>query len=468
MSKGKPSRVEDSLLFVLPFTANPARLDNPELGLTRMLALAGRSAAHAAEVTVLDVSDHRLIRSGIELFHRVVDGRGDWRLRSRGWEPALSGDLTVPFAHGDLPGELADLVLPFRRRGTLGPIAAVSYQRQTFEFRSDADDQPCGWLRDSKATVRRGGVTTARYREIVIEPGPAGLTLEQADWLGGSLLAVGGTRVESFPSLAARLGTPATGLSDYPEPRPVGPDSTFENFVESMLDGRLRELIMADLAARTDAPGADDLIEIVGGLRAELTGLAPTLDPDWLAELTDELDWLVGALAETSGEPDRLQSLLRRERYLRLLDLLVTGSRAPKVDEERTDQASAETLVWLLGEGVDRLLTTLRELSPASRDADWAAAARQAIGVRRLERVSRSVLPKRSRRTAKKLRPLAEQLIIARDAGESAAEAQRQSRFATPAEAFDLGRVHEREQQRQHAAQQQFLQLWADLSEKRR
>lgn len=467
MSKGESRRIVDSLLFDLPFTAAPARLDNPDVGLTRVIALAGRSAAHAAEVTVLDVSDHRLIRSGIELFHRVVDGRGDWRLRSHGWEPSLEGDRTVPFAHGDLPDELADLVLPFRRRGALGPIAAISYERQTFEFRAESGAQPSCWLRDSRATVRRGGVTTSRYRELTIEPGPGGLTQQQADWLAGSLLAAGGTQVDAFPNLAARLGTPATGLSDYPEPRSIEPKSTFENFVESVLDGRLRELIMADLAARCGSSRAGArLIEIVGGLRAELTGLAPTLDQEWLAELTDELDWLVDALAETRGESDRLRSLLRRERYLRLLDLLVTGSRAPKVNDDLTDQPSAQTLAWLLSEGVDRLLQTLHALNPESPTADWAAAARQAIEVRRLERISRAVLPKRIRRTAKRMRPLAEQLIIAREAGAAATEAQRQARFATPADAFEFGAAYERQRQRERTAQEAFFELWAKTREK--
>ena len=66
------------LLFDLPYTTAPARLDNAEVGLLRPIALVDRSATYAAEVTLLDVADHRLIRSGLELAHRVIEGRGDW------------------------------------------------------------------------------------------------------------------------------------------------------------------------------------------------------------------------------------------------------------------------------------------------------------------------------------------------------------------------------------------------------
>lgn len=449
------------LLFDLPFTAAPARLDHAGIGLARMVALAGRDATFAAEVTLLDVADHRLIRSGVELAHRVIDGRGDWYLRAPAWEPLLPAERIEPFAVGDLPDDIADLVMPFRRRGALGPVAAISIERQTFEFRGPDGGEPLGYLQDDRVTIRRGGVTTARYRETTIKAAAAGFTAEQEEWLTSTLVAAGGTQVTAFPALPTRLGTPATGLTDYPDPRPVNAGSTFENFVEAVLAGRLLELITADLTARAGEPDAGDLVRsVAAGLRGDLNGLSAALEPDWLAELDEELGWLISALDGSGVDGDRLRSVLRRERYLRLLDLLVTAVRGPKVDENVSDLPAAETLSGLLAEAAQKLIKDAGKLGTRSQDEDWTAAALSAEEVARIDGLARMVVAKKDRRAARKLRHVIKLLVEARTEAESAAEAQRQSRFATPADAFELGRAYQRHRQRQAEARDGFVDAW--------
>ena len=457
--------VHAPLLFDLPFTADPARLDQPGVGLAKVLSLAGRDASYAADITLLDVADHRLIRSGVELAHRVIEGRGDWYLRAPQWRPMLPDEQLEPFARGDLPDDLADLVLPFRRRGALGPVAAISYQRQSFEFRS-ADGLALARLQDSRITVRRGGVTTARYREVRIEPAEAGLTPDQQDWLIAALVGAGGTRVQEFPELAGRLGTPATGLTDYPEPRPIEPDSSFESFVESVLAARLRELIMADLSARTGTPVKTGVGEVAARLRGELNGLAATLDPDWRAELDEELRWLLAEVAESGAEPARLRSLLRRERYLRLLDLLVTAVRGPRVDENIADLGAGDTVTGLLDHSCDKLIEIAGGLSEDAAPADWMAAAIAAEETARIDRLAALVASKKERRTGRRLRPAIKLLLDSQTDAERADAAQRQARFATPADAFELGRDYQRRRQSQHEAEREFLQTWPAIVRK--
>lgn len=458
MNKARPA--EAPLLFDLPFTAAPGRLENPDIGLARVVALAGRAATYAAEVTLLDVADHRLIRSGVELAHQVIDGRGDWSLRAPDWQPLLPAERIEPFAVGDLPEDIADLVMPFRRRGALGPVAAISTERQTFEFRGPDGDQPLGYLKDERVTIRRGGVTTARYRETTVDTTGA-LTAEQAAWLTGVLQAAGGTRVTGFPTLPSRLGTPATGLTDYPDPRPVSEKSSFENFVEAVLAGRLRELITADLSVRCDQPGAADVvISVATGLRGDLNGLAAALDPDWLAELDEELGWLISTLTDAGADGDRLRSVLRRERYLRLLDLLVSAVRAPEVNTDVSDLPAAETLSGLLSDAVHKLIKDARKIGAGSSAEEWAAAALSAEAVARIDGLARMVLAKRDRRAARKLRRVIESLVRGRTEAESADEAQRQARFVTPADAFELGRAYQRHRQRQAEAREDFFGAW--------
>lgn len=448
------------MLFDLPFTATPARMDNAELGLARIVALVGREATFAAEVTVLDVADHRLIRSGIELAHRVIDGRGDWYLRAPDWQPLLPAERIEPFAAGDLPDDIADLVMPFRRRGALGPVAAISIERQTFEFRGPEADQPLACLQDDRVTIRRGGVTTARYREITLD-GTDSLTAEQQTWLSGAMIAAGGTRVDAFPELPVRLGTPATGLTDYPDPRSLDERSSFENFVEAVLAGRLLDLITADLSARCQDPDASDLVQsVAAGLRGELSGLASALDPDWLAELEEELGWLLSALDGAGSDVDRVRSVLRRERYLRLLDLLVSGVRGPKVDQDVADLAAAETLTGLLADAVGKLIKEAGHLGPRSRPEEWSAAAVSAEEVARIDGLARMVVAKKDRRAARRLRAPIELLVQARTHADTADEAQRQARFATPSDAFELGRSFQRHRQWQAESRDAFLDAW--------
>src|SRR5699024_6773908 len=137
---------------------------NPALGLAGLAPHPDPDATYTIDVTLLDSPDHRLVRSGILLAHRVHDEVGEWYLSAEGWQPYLPAEQTEPMS-ADLPQEFADLVRPFRRIGALGPVAALTCERRGSLFR-DADDRPLADVRDARVTVRRGGLTTARFREV--------------------------------------------------------------------------------------------------------------------------------------------------------------------------------------------------------------------------------------------------------------------------------------------------------------
>ena len=69
-------------------------------------------------------------------------------------------------------------------------------------------------LRDDKVTVRRGGLTTARFREVMVTPTGPGLTDEQAAHVEYAMASAGATQIPQFPRLVSRLGAPATGPTD--------------------------------------------------------------------------------------------------------------------------------------------------------------------------------------------------------------------------------------------------------------
>ncbi len=155
-----PAISTEPLRFEVPYTAGAARLINPGLRLASLMPDPARDASYTIDVTLLDAPDHRLIRSGIMLAHRVRDGLGEWYLGATGWQPYFPQEQTEPMGAGELPQRFADLVRPFRRIGALGPIAALSAERKASVL-ADATGRPLATLRDEKVTVRRGGLTTA-------------------------------------------------------------------------------------------------------------------------------------------------------------------------------------------------------------------------------------------------------------------------------------------------------------------
>ena len=291
-----PPRPAGQRLFDMPYSSQVPSPVRPDLGLASLVARAGHNAGYDIDLTLLDAADHRLIRTGLLLAHRVLDGRGEWYLGAPDWVPLLPKELIVPMGQGELPDDLAELVRPFRRGAPLSPVAALRCERREFALRNGGG-QTVALLRDDKVTVRRNGLTTARYREVMLTPVGPGLDAAQAEWLGQCLGAAGGTEIERFPRLVRRLGAPATGPSDLPAPAKLA-DGTFGQFLTQLLGAGVRDLISGDLALTAGAPGAADrLVESAGILRSRLEGLRPVLGTDWVDEVVDDLDWLVAPVA---------------------------------------------------------------------------------------------------------------------------------------------------------------------------
>ena len=153
---GPSTNSPDQRCYDMPYSAAAPRMINPDLGLHHLVARVGHNAAYEIAVTLLDAPDHRLIRSGVLLAHRVLDGRGEWYLGAPDWVPLLPKELIIPMGQGELPDELAELVRPFRRGAPLSPVAALRCERREFALRN-GDGQTVALLRDDKVTVRRNG-----------------------------------------------------------------------------------------------------------------------------------------------------------------------------------------------------------------------------------------------------------------------------------------------------------------------
>lgn len=446
----------------MPYSAVAPRLVNPELGLHTLVARAGHNAAYEIDVTLLDAPDHRLIRSGVLLAHRVLDGRGEWFLTAPDWQPLLPKDRIEPMGHADLPEELGDLIRPFRRRAPLGPVAALRCDRREFALRDD-DGTTLALLRDDKVTVRRGGLTTARYREVMVTPVGPGLSEDQQAWVERALLAAGSTVVARFPRLVTRLGAPATGPTDVPELAPFDLAGSVRKFLGQLLGFRLRRLVEADLAVRGGDPTGDQgLLGQARQLRAELDALALVVPADWLTELVGELDWLTG---EPGAVPDRLSSRLRSERYLTLLDALVTAARAPRLGEAGTAPGH-ELLTSLLQAAVARAGSAVADAVAAPSAAAWTSVAASFSRMGAATTLTCYLLPDRAAAVASRLERPRRLLAEVRQASASEQEAAERAATLSPAEAFAAGRAYEQQAEAARRSQVALARAWAKAERK--
>jgi hypothetical protein len=454
-----PGRPPGQRLYDMPFSSDEPRLVNPEVGLHNLVARGGHNAPYSIDVTLLDAPDHRLIRSGVLLAHRVIDGRGEWFLTAPEWQPLLPKDRIELMGHADLPEDLAALIRPLRRRATLGPVAGLNCDRREFALRDDAGTT-LALLRDDKVTVRRGGLTIARYREVMLTPVGPGLSHDQRAFVDRRFRAVGANRVSRFPRLVTRLGAPATGASDIPAEQALEATMPFRQLVGAVVGNRLREIVRCDLALRGgDGDALARLASEAAALRGEVSGLSPGLDPAWAEDLVDDLDWLVGVMGDPAVQvtPGAGPAPLRSERYLSVLERLVGAARSPRLVVDGAEPAG-QALARLIEVETRRLREVADPLRADATDAAWDQVRHGVDRLRGLARVAAPVVPDDAAAALALLRRTAP-LLGAVQLGLPPAVPDVEA--MTPAEAFAAGRDHERARQGHRRARQDFVDRWA-------
>lgn len=465
----KPPPPPGQRLYDMPYGSPAPRLVNPELGLDSLIARAGHNAGYEIDLTLLDAPDHRLMRSGVLLAHRVLDGRGEWYLGAPDWVPLLPEELIESMSQADLSEQMTDLIRPFRRRAPLSPVAALRCERREFALRS-RQGPPLALLRDDKVTVRRGGLTIARYREVMLTPVGAGLQPQQREWLDTCLIGAGATVLTRFPPLVRRLGAPATGPTDFPEPTPLDAGASFASFVSTLIALRLRQLLTGDLRLRGGDPSAAlELTRTAALLRGELDGLGGVLDSSWTDDLIDELDWLAAVPVTVGGSPDELTAQvsgrLRGERYLSLLDRLVVAARGVRLGDVATESAGA-----VLGRvATDQLAALARAGSRLAVDGPARAWDRAGHELERMAVVDQVIAHLDPDAVAERHRRLARCRLLLAQVNAFDADADghldRVDRL-TPEEAFTFGREFERSRVSAQTARAAFLVAWAKTRKK--
>ncbi len=428
--------------YELPFACDIPRLLAPELGIVGVREHSGDR--RKSQITLLDAPDYRMIRAGIQLAHRVVENEGDWCLFATGWEPFLPAEQSVPFDDSDLPEELGTQIRPFRRSAPIGPVAAYEKELSTFSVLGEGGTL-LATIQDELVTLQSGGLIVTRYREIVVEASDE-LTASQSDWIGRQLQAVGGIEVAEFPPLPQRLGAPASGGTDLPPSQGWSKMSTIGEFVTALFTERVLGLTLAELSHRSGESGSPVEVEAnLARLRRELLGLGFVLDETWLDELVADIDWSLQPTTIPFGD-----------RYYAVLDRLILGSRAPRL------QVASEERAWglfadRLRSEVATLMTSCAELEVDSPTPAWEHARQQADHTFAVAEVA-ALLRKRGRKLGRRLGKLTSRLTVA--VGEPDPTEPSQIEELTPAAAFAAGKAAEQQLRDSRVAREKFIAKW--------
>lgn len=351
---------KSAMRFHVPFTATAPPMTSRAVGIVRLTQR--RASGTSTDVTIIDSPDNRLLRSGVTVSHRVCEGLGHWVLEAPAWAPRLPSHRSEPVgATAELPLEYAMLVRPIARGAVLGPVAALDIERTEYTMLGP-EDAPVAAIVDEQVAVRRGGVTTARYRETTITP-TAEFTPQQREFVLSSMLSVSATPVDSFPSLQQRLGPPATGMTDFPQPQPVRRDSTLEELVTAVFARDLHDLVdtLLDLAsARPDDVAV--LNSQLATVARDVRGFAHALDPQWCRSVQELVS---GAPFGSIGDAVPVA--------LRVADTLVGAVHAPRLGDTSHDLA-APLLHRRAQQGVYILADRCRALEESSPDKQWEGA----------------------------------------------------------------------------------------------
>jgi len=314
--------------------------------------------------TYLDTDDLRLARWGVSLRHRVGEGwtvklpaEGDGALLVRS-ELTFAGNARRP------PARAVDLVRGFIRTAELRPQMSLKTVRRRVELH-DTDGILVADVVDDEVSVFEGRRLATRFRELEVEIGdatPAGLI----DVLVDRFRQAGSGAPDPTPKYIRALGPRASQLPEIPTPA-LSSGASAGDVVRRAIAASVVRLIRHDPVVRldTDPEGVHQARVATRRLRSDLRTFGSLLDPTWAAELRDELGWLASVLGGVRDGDVMLQRMrgraaqlpesnargvarvlatleaghdeahtallatLRSDRYLALLDRLVTAAKAP-------------------------------------------------------------------------------------------------------------------------------------------
>ncbi len=452
MAKTNPKR-----FFELPFVVDPPNFEKPDLGLGRV-ALRGQGYNYEMDVNLIDTPDSRLIRSGVVLAHRVIDGKPEWYLDAPAWGPWLPTSKSEPTTSGpdEVPAQYSRLVRPFRRQSALGQVAEIHSERVEYLLRTPEGER-LGKLRDEKVTIKRSGTVASRFREVTLIP-DTHMTSDQRSFIGASLESVGGKPVDEFPSFVQRLGAPSTGVTDIPEAEDFDDDMTLEGYISAILTSRLRYLVRADLAVRSGSVNdVSGVMLQLRGLLEDISAFASFFDPDW----REGFEAMINSILELGPRPMGIDSL--GEGYFAVLDTLVSAAKAPRISHSASKHAGT-VLLKRIEQCLSDVMKKCGTVLPQSLDQRWIGTEQAVSQCWCLISVSKPLLGDKYRRLRKRLRKI--QKALKPTLPIKMEPLDEEVRAMEPLEAYQLGRKFQARKDDIRISRMEFCDSWPRQEEK--
>ncbi len=364
---------------------------------------AGREVEKRLVTTYFDTPDLRLARWGVTLRYRAGES---WTVKvPEGAEAGIVVRDEIGFEGpaGRPPAAARALLRGLLRRDDPVPVARLRTVRRVREL-TDETGGKVAEIDDDEVSVIDGRRLAARFRQVEVELAPT--APDDALHAIGALLSQVGAVSDPVSKAIRALGPRA---EEPPEaaPRPTRASEPAGATVTAAIAKATARLLIHDPRVRlgSDPEAVHQARVATRRLRADLRTFKDLLEPAWAERIGAELKWLacdLGAVRDSEVMRDLLGSLARRlpaedrpaglrvaarldrardgarrrlladldsERYLDLLDALVSAGREPPLADAA--QAAARDALPGVVEAVSRRFRrAVRRLPPVPADED--------------------------------------------------------------------------------------------------
>jgi CHAD domain-containing protein len=270
----------------------------------------------------------------------------------------------------------------------------------------DAEDVLVGEVVDDEVSVMDGARVAARFRELEVEAAESVPDATTAAMVA-ALTEAGASPTDGTPKYLQALGARASAPPEVVVPE-LGPDASVGEVVRGAIAASVIRLLRHDAGVRLgeDIEDVHQARVATRRMRSDLRTFRDVLDPEWDTSLRDELGWLGGELGTVRDLDVQLARLrgrvaelpvedrpvaerlvdglerrrefarthlleaMRSERYLALLDRLVTAAREPAVQPDVAAAPAALVLGSVMERPWKHLRSALDGLPDDAPDAD--------------------------------------------------------------------------------------------------
>jgi len=451
-----------------------------------------------------DTADLRLARWGVTVRHRTGEGT-TWTVKLPEGEegPALvRREVSCDGPADTVPEDALGLVRAYLRREPLVDVAHI-HTRRSGVILSDVEGLPVAEVVDDEVSVLHGHRVAARFREVEVEVADRAAP-GLIDAVVGRLREAGAGRPDPTPKVVRALGERALQPAELSEVD-LGDQPTAADVIRATMVDSVTRVLRHDAGVRIGDDPEDIHQARVGTrrLRADLRTFAPVMADDWVVFLRGELKWLSGELGvvrdadvlaerlrrQADALPERdgagLAPLFRRlakereeagarlltsmssERYLDLLDALVSGARAPQLRPE-ADEPAPKVVAELVSRPWRHLKKAVGQLPAEPSDGELHQIR---IRVKRTRYAAETAMPAVGggvKAFARKLSRLQTVLGDHQDAVVTEEWLRRAAGEATPAEALAAGELITVQRAEEAACRQAWPAVWKKVAKKKR